>query len=135
VGDTLFDAPEPANVPIGEYPRPAVPARARLEDPDTSHAAAASITEAQLRESQAAVLRALNLYGPSTDEVLVEVYGRLHATMPHLYPRQSPSGIRSRRAELERLHLVENTGDRARISTGRFAAVWRVTAEGRERAA
>jgi len=37
----------------------------------------------------------------------------------------SPSGARTRRSELVNLGLVQDTGKRKRMSTGRSAIVWR----------
>jgi hypothetical protein len=92
-------------------------AHARTSDPETSHEAAASVGEVRL--SQTYVYTVLSHAGPSTDEELV----RRYAASPH--PMQSPSGIRSRRAELARLGMVEFTGEKRRMSTGRLARVWR----------
>jgi hypothetical protein len=39
----------------------------------------------------------------------------------------SPSGARTRRSELVNLGLVQDTGKRKRMSTGRSAIVWRAT--------
>lgn len=108
-------------------PTPATQARARNTDPETSHAAAASLTVDTLRASQAAVLAALNSTGPMTDVSLVEWYTEAAKVDPD-YPRQSPSGIRSRRAELTAGGLVEDTGQRVRLESGRQAIVWQAKA-------
>lgn len=97
-------------------------AHARLSDPETSHQAAASVGD--LRLSQAAILQFLSTFGPMTDERLVDTYTAFWRQWD--YPAQSPQGIRSRRAELVRLGLVEFTGEKALMSTGRMARVWRV---------
>ena len=55
-------------------PAPPPIIRARRTDPETSHAAAASITEADLRVSQSAVLHVLERFGPTTDVGLVYRY-------------------------------------------------------------
>ena len=96
-------------------------ARARNTDPGTSHAAAASISEDALRASQAAVLAFLRDNGPMTDVALVEDYPQHDDDKP----RQSQSGLRSRRAELTAGGLVEDTGQRVRLESGRQAIVWR----------
>ena len=95
---------------------------ARTTDPETSHAAAASVGDVRL--SQAAVARVLKTFGPLTDEDLVLLYEQVRL-LNHL-PAQSPSGIRTRRAELVRLGLVEYTGEKGTISSGRQARKWRV---------
>jgi len=96
---------------------PASPARARTTDPATSHQAAASVGD--LRPKQRAVLQVLAAAGACTDEQLAAAY----AATPGA-PHQSPSGLRTRRAELVELGLVVNTGQRARMRTGRQAIVW-----------
>lgn len=107
-------------------PRPARAAKARTTDPSTSHAAAASISEDTLRESQAAVLRFMRNLGPMTDVDLVARYSSA-AGLQDL-PRQSQSGLRTRRAELAAAGLVEDTGERVRLESGRQAIVWRAKA-------
>ena len=95
-------------------------ARARTSDPDTSHAAAASLTPETLRLSQSAVLSVLTEYpGGLTDQGLALVYGSRR-------PAQSESGLRTRRAELVRGGLVVDTGRRERLASGRMAVVWAV---------
>lgn len=92
-------------------------AHARLTDPDTSHAAAASVN---VRRSQQQVL-ALLREGPATDQHLATRAYERGLTI-------SPSGLRSRRHELVDAGLVEDTGLRERLPSGRHAAVWRATA-------
>lgn len=98
-------------------------AYARTTDPETSHAAAHSV--ADLRMSQSYVHRVLKAIGPLTDEELVDHY-QWNPVFERFRP-QSASGIRSRRAELVRLGLVEYTGEKRLMRTGRMARVWRVT--------
>jgi hypothetical protein len=95
---------------------------ARRTDPDTSWAAAHSVTE--LREKQRLVYEILEHYGPLTDQGIAGYYGH----DPSL-PIQSPSGLRTRRCELVDKGLVKDTGERVKLRTGRRAAVWRVTTE------
>lgn len=90
---------------------------ARATDPLTSHEAAASVED--VRESQRLVHRLLDGLGLATDEVLVNVAAATGLPI-------SPSGLRSRRAELVRLGLVEDSGARARLASGRRAIVWQV---------
>lgn len=94
-------------------------ARARRSDPETSHAAAASLSVDRLREQQRYVLMLLEIWGPSTDVQLA----RFHATDSDA-PRMSPSGLRTRRAELVRMGKVRDTGGRVVLPTGRKAIVW-----------
>lgn len=99
-----------------------VKARARRSDPETSHQAAASVTD--IRGSQKAVLRVLGKRPTAgyTDEELISVYREIDSL-----PWQSESGIRSRRAELVALGLAEDSGERRpMMETGRMARVWRI---------
>lgn len=93
-------------------------ARARHSDPDTSHEAAASVRN--IRESQQHILELLRRYGPLTDERL----GFRHRAV-FVGKFMSPSGIRTRRAELVAKGLVEWTGRKIKMSTGRMAREWR----------
>lgn len=84
---------------------------ARRTDPATSHLAAATLDDkARQRRLVLAVLRT---YGPMTDEALVNHLSTI-----------SPSGARTRRSELVRAGLVQDTGDRLPTSSGRKAIVW-----------
>lgn len=91
-------------------------ARARSADPDTSHAAAASLAPDKIRLSQHAVLRHLRRHGPMTDTEMVDSFdGKIY---------QSPSGLRTRRKELVDRGLVIDTGKRETLESGRSAIVW-----------
>lgn len=103
--------------------RPAVE-RTRTTDPETSLAAAASISEHNLRVSQQAVLRYLRGRGPVTDVGLVDGYEAASAANPARFPRQSVSGLRTRRAELVAAGLVKDTGRREALPSNRLAIVW-----------
>lgn len=92
---------------------------ARSSDPATSHLAAASLDSDKLRASQSEVLHFMRLSGPVTDEQLVRYYV---GTVP-----QSPSGLRTRRSELVARGLVEDTGQRVVLPSGRKAIVWAAT--------
>lgn len=89
-------------------------AKARRGDPSTSQTAAMSVLT--LTEKRSAVLEML-ASGPLTDE---EIQQRYRPDMP----RQSASGLRTRRSELVRLGLVQDSGTRRSMSTGRLAIVW-----------
>lgn len=104
-------------------------AHARHTDPDTSHAAAASITTPALRASQAAVLDALRGWptGLCFND-LITWYADHRARGG--WPLQSPSGIRTRVRELVTAGLVRDTGDRVALPSGRQAIVWAVIADG-----
>lgn len=93
---------------------------ARSSDPETSHEAAESVTH--VRRSQAAVLGVLAFLGPSTDNELISDYEE--GIAKYGLPQQSPSGIRTRRAELVRDGLVKDSGKRTWLPSGRRAIVW-----------
>ena len=95
-------------------------ARARKSDPDTSHAAAASVTN--LTAKQQAVLDCLRCADrPMTDPELAVLYATL--APDEGWPGQSPSGLRTRRSELVERGLVFSVGKR-RLDTGRLARTW-----------
>ena len=93
-------------------------AHARESDPHTSHDAARSLSPDKLRDSQKAVLGHFRKFGPMTDTDLVNIY---------VGSPQSRSGLRTRRNELVDRGLVEDTGARKKLPTGRNAIVWRAT--------
>ena len=93
-------------------------ARARTTDPYTSHLAAASLGEDKLRESQAAVLRFIKRCGSAGCDD-----GKLVTSYNGLVP-QSPSGLRTRRAELVRRGLVRDSGRITVMPSGRKAIIW-----------
>lgn len=92
---------------------------ARNTDPATSHEAADTVRN--ISATQAAILAALR--APMTDEQLVDTYYALVDSMRA--PNASPSGIRSRRAELARQGLVVDTGERRKLVSGRHAILWK----------
>lgn len=95
---------------------------ARRDDPGTSWEAADSVTG--IRESQRVVLATLRRGGPMTDEQLLDQVTRaLQNGYLEAY-RISPSGCRTRRAELVALGLVRDTGKRDLTVSGRHTIVW-----------
>lgn len=117
----------------GKFPNttPARPRRggeravARTTDPITSHAAAASVRA--ITAKQGAVLRLLEQIGPATDEeVFTEYMARWTAGQTDLFPKQSESGLRTRRSELVKKGKVVPSGRYKVKPTGRKAIVWRL---------
>ena len=98
-----------------------VEAHARWSDPETSHEAASSV---EVTSGQTTVLRLMrSIIAPVTDEQLVR----------HIVQRGiplSPSGARSRRAELVEKGLVAWNGTFQLLDSGRRARVWYVTVKG-----
>jgi hypothetical protein len=129
---TLFDPPPVATdreevEPNKSWPRPA---RARTTDPVESHEAAASVRG--LTAKQEAVLAVLReATGPLHDQQLAVMYE--YRRKAQGWPEQSPSGLRTRRAELVAAGQVVKAG-RTKLASGRAAALWTV-AGGQGRAA
>lgn len=98
--------------PVFTFTRP----RARSTDPATSHAAAQSVTNAT--DLQRTVLELLKKHGPSTDMELAQ----RHADDTD--EPASPSGLRTRRAELTEAGLVYDTNERRLSPSGRSCVVW-----------
>jgi hypothetical protein len=92
---------------------------ARTTDPSTSHEAAASVKN--LSRTQSGILGILKT--PMTDEQLIVRYQRMFLSLPELFPRASDSGIRSRRAELFKLGLVEPIGY-SKTKSNRKTIIW-----------
>lgn len=93
---------------------------ARTTDPMTSHLAPSG--KAARATIADAVLKTLKKHRRGlTDEQLVDVYRALPKA-----PKATPSGIRTRRAELVAAGLVEMVTDREGVTeTGRRAKIWR----------
>lgn len=100
-------------------------AHARRSDPETSHAAAASLSIRALRASQLAVVAFLRELGPLTLEQLVD------AARVNEIPL-SDSRLRTACAELVDLGFVADSGERLKTRHGRDAAVWILTTEGED---
>lgn len=90
--------------------------RARNTDPSTSREAAASVL--RIRETQQHILDTLRTHGPLTDEQISHV-----AFEEGWYT--SPSGLRTRRAELVEKGLIADSGERHRTASGRRTIIWK----------
>jgi hypothetical protein len=104
-------------------------ALARTSDPITSHWAAKSVRNAT--QIQKVILQLL--VKPMTDVELVaafENYWR-NSYLP-VGLRSSESGIRTRRAELVRAGLVQDSGDKVTLASGRKAIVWSLAPDNNE---
>lgn len=103
----LFDLepiPEVRNFPPGEHAP-----RARRSDPETSKEAAVAATK-NLTEKQNEVLGYIGAFGPISDEALVRRMSAADRAFIENRCTQSPSGIRTRRAELVAKGLVIHDG-------------------------
>lgn len=99
--------------------------RARREDPETSHDAAASVGD--ISSGMEAILTVLGSLGEGPDEVIYAEY-ELRTDEWDL-PRRTPSGFRTLRKELQRRGYVTDSGKRRLLKSGRKAIVWRPTTE------
>ena len=121
------------------HPTPATPTPARSTDPDTSDAAAASVDEWRARATHWALIELLTYWDhlaaaactEPTHENIAIGYESVRTSSERPFPQASPSGLRTRLAELVRAGWVRDTGDRATMSTGRRAIVWGLTDLGR----
>lgn len=96
---------------------------ARAGDPLTSYEAAESVGD--IGEKRRTIMWALqSLHSGATDEGIARRYEELRDEFPQFYPRQSPSGLRSRRSELVTLGLVKDSGRRGKTASGRSSIVW-----------
>lgn len=95
-------------------------AHARTTDPTTSWQAAASVEN--VTATQQNILTCLAW--PLTDDELVDTFYRMAES--NGWRMASPSGIRSRRAELVAKGLVKDSGDRKKSWSGRQSIVWQV---------
>ena len=91
--------------------------RARASDPDTSKSAGNHVARTTLKPSNVDVLGVLKRTDGRTQRDM--------ETHPRLYAKYSPSRIRSAVSELRQAGLVEDTGKRVRLESGRKAIVWR----------
>lgn len=91
--------------------------RARTTDPVTSHDAAASVQ--RIRDSHELLLAAFNRFGDMTDTQLAQRLALVGAML-------SPSGIRSRRAELVEMGKLLDSGRTDILPSGRRSIIWRV---------
>jgi hypothetical protein len=102
-------------------------ATARNTDPQTSHAAAASVRN--VTATQTAILALFSKHLGLSDGELIDVYFSWADT--GLVPNASPSGIRSRRAELVARGWVCDSGEREKTPSGRSSIIWAITKDGR----
>lgn len=80
-----------------------------------------------VRKTQQAVFDVFAKFGSLSDEHMVDIYESNYRFQG--WPRQSPSGLRTRRKELTRIGSLVDTGLRVSTSSGRSAIVWGVNTE------
>lgn len=91
-------------------------------DPETSLEAAESVVD-RLRELQRNVLVLFQRFGGMTQHTLIARYREVFGFRPD-------SSIRTRCSELVDAHLVEDSLQRALLTSGRRAVVWTITPAG-----
>jgi hypothetical protein len=92
---------------------------ARASDPETSHAAAASVRNKSLVQER--IMSELIRRGPMTDEELACVWAGFEDRVLMC----SPSGLRTRRSELVTRGEVTDSGARVKMESGRWAIKWK----------
>jgi hypothetical protein len=95
---------------------------ARNTDPTTSHEAAASVT--RVTDKRTACLDAIRELQPCTDEELAVYYAR--GVAAGRWPKQSQSGLRTRRSELTREGVLRDSGMCALTDSGRRSILWEI---------
>ena len=93
-------------------------AHARKTDPATSREAAQSVNGITKLQTLIISLFKANIGGIHDEDLVLLFHG--------WQPPFSQSGIRSRRAELVRKGLIEDSGKRVKTASGRNAIVWRL---------
>lgn len=97
-----------------------IQARARRSDPRTSHEAAASVRG--ITATHRRILTLMEMFGPLTDDEIAARYRSEAKSMG--WPPVSPSGLRTRRAELVDLGRVLDTRRTKATISGRRTTVW-----------
>jgi len=95
--------------------------KSRWDNPDTSRAAAESISLEAITETQERILVVYRFHGALSDEQLEELF------LDYWPDSATSQGIRSRRGELVRKGLVVDTGRRSTTKYGRSCVVWRAS--------
>lgn len=93
-------------------------AHARSTDPETSHIAAATVTNLTLTKER--ILAILRIRGAQTDEELIRWFRRYYGN------ETTEQSIRSRRSELVKAGIVSFSGEHGISSTGRPSRKWGV---------
>ena len=98
-------------------------AHARRTDPATSHKAAASVSIVNLGRVKDGIIEILKDHGPQTDEYIAAVYAA--RVSKGMYPKHSPSGLRTRRSWLVDHGFVKAVGI-GKTSAGRTCQIWSI---------
>lgn len=98
-------------------------ARARRTDPETSHAAAASIPVRKITEAHHYLHALFQIYGAMSDTEAWNRYQYARGSDNDV-PRMSPSGFRTRRSELVARGLLRDSGVRHTLASGRLSIRW-----------
>ncbi len=103
-------------------PSPHYGTRARRNDPDTSHQAAASVSIKTIRKTHNFIVRVLYNIIEATDEEMWLLYERRHKEEF----KTSQSGLRTRRSELQKAGWVESAGQQ-KNKNNRLVNLWTLT--------
>lgn len=98
-----------------------IPRRARVTDPETSQAAAASQDSERVSILQGFVYTVLLHYGPLCDK---DIEAEIRTRYPEFH--MTDAGVRTRRAELVHAGLVRDSGAKVKLDTGRYAIAWEI---------
>lgn len=115
---------QPPQKPIREIDVPAKEV-VRRRDPGTSWEAAYSISSEKRQELFRVIYRALLRFGPQTDDEL-----RKHFILAKI--AHSPSGLRTRRAELVKAGWLRDSGNKRDSMSGHPSTVWEALPELKE---
>lgn len=123
-GQTRLQTPYSDDPPVSAVSMPYNPHTAiRSEDGDTSYRAACAVNRANATKLHWWVIDRLAEHPEgATHEQLWMIHTRTQAE-----PRTSQSGLRTRVSELVRGGVVEDSGKRRTMTTGRQAIVWQLT--------
>jgi hypothetical protein len=113
---------QPDRVPVKEITVP-TSQRVRTRSADTSWDAALSITNERGRRAFERIYGILDTLGPLTDSEISTAYATMYNDPI------SPSGLRSRRAELAAAGWVRTTGDKRKNHRNRDEQVWEALPE------
>lgn len=103
------------------------PTPARRSDPVTSHEAARSVNVASARGTHAELLAYLLAFDDNDEKRTHEAIAAEWTRYPAGHTATSPSGLRTRLAELVNGGAVRDSGRKVRLQTGRRAIVWTLT--------
>lgn len=82
--------------------------------------------EKDITKTQMGVLKLFRANGPMCDTELLQRYAKANMTNPRIFPYASDSGLRTRRSELVKYNLLQDSHQREMLPSGRYSVVWSV---------